>query len=165
MVTPSIPDDSDEVEELLEQREEALEHEVDAMRGLLDAGRFQIIQQLIASDTGALSVPEIMFRSDRAESTIRAHLSKLEEDGYVTRLEPTVETVPRDMPSVFYTVTPKTLYFIRRVGLWDVHGMLYQLYDSLERTDKVAKIEEWDGRPIPEWTSDESIDMIEDSWY
>jgi hypothetical protein len=69
----------------------------------------------------------------------------------VKKLEPDVETVPNVMPRTFYAASPLAIELLEEMGLWENLGMLYQIYESLERPEDVKRIEEWDGRPIPDW--------------
>lgn len=124
-----------------------------AMRELLEEHHLRIVQQLLASDTGALSPKEVAFRNEEiiSESTVRDHLRKLTEKGFMKKLEPDVERVPNEMPRTFYAASPFSIELLKEMGLWENLGMLYQIYDSLDRPEDVKKIEEWEGRPAPEW--------------
>lgn len=129
------------------------EARLEAMRELLEEHNLRIVQQLLASDTGALSPKEVAFRNRGiiAESTVRDHLRTLAKKGFVEKLEPDVESIPNEMPRTFYAASPLTIELLQEMGLWENLGMLYQIYNSLDRPEDIQRIEEWDGRPIPEW--------------
>lgn len=55
------------------------------------------------------------------------------------------------MPQTFYAATPFAIEQLQEMGLWENLGMVYQLYDSLERPDIIRAIEDWEERPIPGW--------------
>lgn len=124
-----------------------------AMRALLEEHHLRIVQQLLASETGALSPREVAFRNEGAisESTVRDHLRTLREKGFVEKLRPDVETVPNEMPRTFYAATPFAIELLQEMGLWENLGMLYQIYDALDRPADVARIEGWEDRPTPDW--------------
>lgn len=124
-----------------------------AMRDLLEPHHLRIVQQLLASDTGALGPREVAFRNEGliSESTVRDHLRTLAERGLIEKLEPDVETIPNEMPRTFYAASPLAIELLKEMGLWESLGLLYQIYDALERPEDVARIEEWEGRPEPDW--------------
>lgn len=127
--------------------------DLEAKRKLLEEHNLRIVQQLLASDTGALSPTEVAFRNEGliSESTVRDHLRTLAVKDFVEKLEPAVETVPNTMPQTFYAATPSTIEHLHEMGLWENLGMLYQLYESLERPAHISAIEEWEERPTPDW--------------
>ncbi|SDR16813.1 hypothetical protein [Halopelagius longus] len=124
-----------------------------AMRELLEEHKLRIVQQLLASETGALSPKEVAFRNEGliSESTVRDHLRTLTEKGFVEKLEPDVESIPNEMPRTFYAASKFAIELLQQMGLWENLGMLYQIYDSLDRPEDIQRIEEWDGRPTPNW--------------
>lgn len=124
-----------------------------AIRELLEEHNLRIVQQLLASETGALSPKEVAFRNRGviSESTVRDHLRTLTDHGFVEKLEPDVDTIPNEMPRTFYAASPLAIELLKQIGLWDNLGMLYQLYSSLERPADIQRIEEWEHRPTPEW--------------
>lgn len=138
---------SEAVEELYD------EERLEAKRELLEEHNLRIVQQLLASDTGALSPKEVAFRNENiiSESTVRDHLRELTEKEFVSRLEPDVESIPNTMPRTFYAASPLTIELLQEMGLWENLGMLYQIYDSLDRPEEIQQIEEWEGRPSPDW--------------
>lgn len=138
---------SEQVEELYD------EDRLAAMRELLREHYLRIVQQILASDTGALSPKEVAFRNEGiiAESTVRDHLHSLHENGYIEKLEPEVDTIPNTIPRTFYAASEFTIDLLKELGLWENLGMLYQIYDVLERPDDIKAIEDWDERPVPDW--------------
>lgn len=129
------------------------EERLEAKRELLEEHNLRIVQQLLASDTGALSPKEVAFRNEGiiSESTVRDHLRELTEKEFVRKLEPDVESIPNTMPRTFYAASPLTIELLQEMGLWENLGMLYQIYDSLDRPEEIRQIEEWERRPIPDW--------------
>lgn len=129
------------------------EERLEAMRELLQEHNLRIVQQLLASDTGALSPKEVAFRNKSiiAESTVRDHLRELAKKGFVEKLEPDVESIPNTMPQTFYAASPVAIKLLQEMGLWENLGMLYQIYNSLERPEEIQQIERWEGRPKPDW--------------
>lgn len=138
---------SEQVEELYD------EDRLAAMRELLQEHYLRIVQQLLASDTGALSPKEVAFRNEGiiAESTVRDHLHSLHENGYIVKLEPDVDSIPNTMPRTFYAASEFTIDLLKELGLWENLGMLYQIYDAFQRPDDIKAIEDWDDRPVPDW--------------
>lgn len=124
-----------------------------AMRELLDEQNLRIVQQLLASETGALSPKEVAFRNRGviSESTVRDHLRALEEKGFVEKLEPNVERIPNDIPRTFYAPSSMAIELLKQMGLWDNLGMLYQLYSALDRPQDIQRIKDWEHRPAPDW--------------
>lgn len=123
---------------------------IQAMRTLLEKHNLRLIQQLLASDTGALSPKEVSWRNKDhiSESTVYDHLSNLEDKGFVEKLE---QSGPPDMPSTYYAATPFTITLLKQMGLWENLGILYQVYDAMERPEEIEEIENWDERPKPDW--------------
>jgi hypothetical protein len=126
---------------------------LESKRKLLEKHNLRIVQQLLASDTGALSPKEVQFRNRGiiSESTVRDHLRNLTEEEFTKKLEPDVESIPNEMPRTFYAASLFTIELLQEMGLWENLGMLYQIYDSLERPDEIRRIEEWEERPTPDW--------------
>jgi len=126
---------------------------LEAKRDLLEEHNLRIVQQLLASDTGALSPKEVAFRNEGiiSESTVRDHLRELTDKGFVRKLEPDVERIPNTMPRTFYAASPLTIELLQEMGLCESLGMLYQIYASLNRPEEIQQIEEWEGKPTPDW--------------
>ena len=123
------------------------------MRQLLEEHNLRIIQQLLSSDTGALSPREVAFRNEGliSDSTVRDHLRHLVEIGLAEKLEPNVELIPNRMPRTFYAASPLAIKLLKEMGLWNTLRVLYQIYSALDRPDDIEAIENWSDRPSPDW--------------
>lgn len=122
------------------------------MRTVLEPRTLRILQQLLASDTGALSPKEVAFRNpDVTESTIRDHLRMLTEEGLAEKLEPDVESIPNAIPRTYYAVSEYGIELLKQVGIYDGVAILYQVYQQMDRPEKIRAIEGWEHRPVPDW--------------
>lgn len=108
---------------------------------LLEDDNLLLMQQLISNDWGALPLEELLFinpDSDREEIT--SILDDLKSQGYVEVLE---EDTPEGVPSKFYTATTKAEEGFKELGLWDTMAVLYQVYNSLDTTNRIDSIREY----------------------
>ena len=122
------------------------------MRAVLEPRTLRILQQLLASETGALSPKEVAFRNpDVTESTIRDHLRTLTEEGLTEKLEPGVESIPNAIPRIYYAVSEYGIELLKQVGMYDGVAILYQVYREMDRPEDIQEIEEWEHRPTPDW--------------
>lgn len=122
------------------------------MRAVLEPRTLRILQQLLASETGALSPKEVAFRNpDVTESTVRDHLRTLTEDGLAEKLEPDVDSVPNTIPRTYYAVSEYGIELLNQVGMYDGVAILYQVYQEMDRPEEIRAIEEWEYRPVPDW--------------
>jgi DNA-binding HxlR family transcriptional regulator len=122
------------------------------MRTVLEPRTLRILQQLLASETGALSPKEVAFRNPAVtESTIRDHLRTLTEEGLVEKLEPDVESIPNTIPRTYYAVSEYGIELLKQVGMYDGVAILYQVYQEMDRPEEILAIEEWEHRPVPGW--------------
>jgi len=123
---------------------------IDRMRTVLDETRLRLLQQILAHDSGALSVEELDYRNtDLAERTIDYHLRQLEDEEVVRRLK--VEGGRNDLPNTFWAVTPTGVDLLKRLGFYEEVAVLSEADDALERTDRIGEIEAYDRRPEPDW--------------
>ena len=122
------------------------------MRAVLEPRTLRILQQLLASETGALSPKEVAFRNpDVTESTVRDHLRTLTEEGLTEKLEPDVDSVPNSIPRTYYAVSEYGIELLKQVGMYDGVAILYQVYQEMDRPEDIQVIEEWEYRPVPDW--------------
>lgn len=122
------------------------------MRAVLEPRTLRILQQLLASETGALSPKEVAFRNpDITESTVRDHLRALTEEGLTEKLDPDVDSIPNTIPRTYYAVSEYGIELLKQVGMYDGIAILYQVYEELDRPEDVQEIEEWEHRPVPDW--------------
>lgn len=143
------------------------DHETDAdrlhdLRAILTETKVRLLQQILASPTGALSAVELAARNDITESTIRDHLRDL-----VQRDRPIVQTldaetdgrVPNGIPRKYYAVTEYGIDLLEQVGLYEQIGILYDTYEAADlelpnandRPVDIQDIETYEHRPTPDW--------------
>lgn len=125
--------------------------ELEDLRFVLQQVRVILLQQILAHDAGALSVAELAYRNpDLDDSTINYHLGEMEARDVVTKLRIPTGERQRDLPSTFYAVTEKGIDLLERASLLDEVLVWQEMYDRMERSDEIARIEEMD-RPEPDW--------------
>ncbi|WP_124190527.1 hypothetical protein [Natrarchaeobius oligotrophus] len=143
-----------------------VEHEVNpdrlaALRAILVEPKVRLLQQILASPTGALSAVELAARNEITESTIRDHLRDLQNQDpeIVTVLEANTSPVPNGIPRKYYAVTECGVDLLKQVNLYEQIGILYDMYeaaelelpDSDERPVTITNIEKFEHRPSPTW--------------
>jgi DNA-binding CsgD family transcriptional regulator len=150
-----------------ETQTEFPEHETDTdrlsdLRAILTETKIRLLQQILASPTGALSAVELAARNDITESTIRDHLRDLSQrDRPIVRtLEAeTDDSVPNGIPRKYYAVTEYGIDLLTQLGLYEQIGILYDMYeaadlelpDADERPVSIEDIETYEHRPTPDW--------------
>jgi DNA-binding transcriptional ArsR family regulator len=123
---------------------------VERMRAILEETRLGILQQILASNSGALSVEELAYRNtDLKAGTIDYHLRELEQRDVVTRLK--ADDPLNDIPSTYWAVTENGVALVKRLGFYDEIGVIAAADDALDRTDRIREIEAFGGRPEPDW--------------
>ncbi len=146
--------------------EQAIEHDVDPgrladLRAILTVPKARLLQQILASPSGALSAVELAARNEITESTIRDHLRALQsrDPEIVTVLEADASPVPNGIPRKYYAVTEYGIDLLKQVTLYEQIWILYDMYeaaeleipDSDERPVTITDIEEYEHRPSPDW--------------
>lgn len=132
------------------------------LRTILTETKARLLQQILASPTGALSAVELAARNDITESTIRDHLRDLthRDRPIVQTLDAeTDERVPNGIPRKYYAVTEYGIDLLKQVGLYEQIGILYDMYeaadlelpDADDRSVSIHDIEEYEHRPTPDW--------------
>ncbi|WP_133412274.1 helix-turn-helix domain-containing protein [Natrarchaeobaculum sulfurireducens] len=131
------------------------------LRAILIQPKVRLLQQILASPTGALSAVELAARNEITESTIRDHLRNLQsrDPEIVTALEADASPVPNGIPRKYYAVTEYGIGLLQQVNMHDQIGILYDMYeaaelelpDSDERSVTITDIEEYEHRPLPDW--------------
>lgn len=122
----------------------------------MDTTDFRLIQQIIAHDSGVLSVEELDYRNtDLGRDQICDRLESLQKTGVVTELP--ADPVRDDMPSKFWAVTEQGIEELRTPGqseqaciLDDASSaaeIMSAADDALKRSERIEKIEQFDGRP------------------
>ena len=141
-------------------------HDVNAarlsdLRDILTPTKTRLLQQILASQTGALSAVELAARNEITESTIRDHIRDLSnrDREIVTTLTATESPVPNGIPRKYYAVTEYGTSLLKQVNLYDQIGVLYNMYeaaslelpDNEDRPTDITTIETYEHRPKPEW--------------
>jgi predicted ArsR family transcriptional regulator len=132
------------------------------LRVILTRPKVRLLQQILASPTGALSAVELAARNEITESTIRDHLRDLEnrDEPVVTTLEVDIEgRVPNGVPRKYVAVTEYGVNLLKQVGLYEQIGIIYDMYeaadlklsDIADRSISIADIETYPHRPEPDW--------------
>jgi hypothetical protein len=127
----------------------------------MDTTDLRLIQQIIAHESGALSVEELDYRNtDLGRDQIHDRLESLQKTGVVTALP--ADPVRADMPNKFWAVTEQGIEELRTRSPSEQDGILHDASsaaeimsaadDALNRSERIKNIERFDGRPsIPEW--------------
>lgn len=114
-----------------------------------------LVYRLLASDTGALSAEEVAWRHPDLEvAAVREKLGDLVEAAFVVALELDTNSVADDIPRVYYAPSPLAIHVLQVAGIYDGLGIMWQIYDAMERPEYITRIEEWEGRPEPDWLPD-----------
>lgn len=120
------------------------------LRTILDETRLRLLQQILAYDDGALSAEELAYRNtDLEDKDIDGHLRNLAKKDIVTRLK--AEDPRNDLPDTYWAVTPKGISLLKRLGFFEEIKELSKVDGALQRTDRIREIEQFDGRPLPNW--------------
>lgn len=131
--------------------EPTLESQVDTdwieqMRAVLNETRLGLVQQLLAADSGALSVEELSYRNpDLKDGTIDYHLRELADEGVVTKLK--ADDPVNDLPNTYWAVTETGVELLKPLGFYSEIAVLAEADTALDRTSRIKQIEGFDGRP------------------
>jgi len=110
--------------------------------------RFALLQDVLGHPEGLPTLRELDYvNPSKSDSTIRGHLSALQEVGVVERVELPPERRSRDRPHVFYGLTDDGREFLDRHGLLRAEDTLRETYAAVEKTDEIARYE---AAPRPE---------------
>lgn len=113
--------------------------------------RILLLQQILASDNGVRSVPELEYLNpEMSESSIYYHLETLADHDIVTRVRLPEDERESDLPYVFWAVTPLGIELLQDSPFFDTLGLLYQVYDAVEYPPRQQAIQELDP-PTPDW--------------
>lgn len=106
----------------------------------------RLIQQILAHDSGVLSVEELSYRNtDLKERQIETHLRRLHNDRLVTPVP--AEPEWEEMPDVFWAVTDQGVRWLTDVGLAEEIEVISEADTALDRSQRIRDIETFDGRP------------------
>jgi DNA-binding transcriptional ArsR family regulator len=123
---------------------------IDRMKAVLDETRLRLLQQILAHDSGVLSVEELDYRNtDIKKQTVDYHLRELEKEDVVRRLK--IEGGRNELPNTYWAVTPTGIDLLKQLGFYDEIAVLSEADDALDRTDRIREIEAYDDRPDPDW--------------
>jgi DNA-binding HxlR family transcriptional regulator len=123
------------------------EDRVETLQTLLDQTRLTLVQQILAHDSGVLSVEELCYRNPETnEQTIDYHLRKLDGAEVVERHK-LGEEQRNDLPNTYWGVTERGVDLLKQLGFYDEIDVLSTADDALERTDRIREIESFDARP------------------
>ena len=130
------------------------------IEAILTSPKLRILQQILATPTGTLSIPELIARNAISERKIRNHLGELRSRNppLVTILHPDDEgEVPDGIPREYFAVTEYGVQLLQELGMYNQIGLLFAVYEStqhdLSNDDSwcIEKIEAYQQRPIPDW--------------
>lgn len=122
-------------------------------REILKPSYLRLLQQILASESGALCARELDYRnSDLKDSTIRDHLRAMEarEQPFVVKLSVDEEKREQHLPWTFYAVSEYGIELLKEVGAYEGISLLYQMYSRLD-TSEISEIEKFEHRPEPDW--------------
>lgn len=117
----------------------------DDIQFALQEVRTLLLQQILATETGLLSVAELVYRNrdedDIGEENVRYHLREMADRGIVSKEKvPTGQRV-RDLPDTFFRVTDYGETILERANLLAECDLWAELYEQMERTDEIERIE------------------------
>lgn len=127
---------------------------IDSQYAVLEPSRLRILQAILATQSGSLTIPEIAYRVQRSESEVHAFLEEMmaRERPFVVALEVPVENREPEIPSTFYAPTEYSMELLKEVGIYDAITVLYQMYERMvNRPEEVEVIREFEYRPSPDW--------------
>lgn len=126
---------------------------VEDKRAILEPTHLRLLQQILATDWGSLSAPELAYRNtDLSESTVRDHLREMaeRERQFVVKLTVADGERAQGIPWTYYAVSEYGVELLKEVGAYEGITVLYQMYDRME-SGPIAEIEQFDHRPTPDW--------------
>lgn len=118
----------------------------------MESRTLRLLQQILATEWGSLSARELAYRNPEiTESTVRDHLREM-----ATRDRPLVaklnaKTHEQNVPWTYYAVTEYAIELLKELGAYEGISVLYQMYEQMERTAHIERIEEFEHRPMPGW--------------
>lgn len=126
---------------------------VEDKRAILEPTHLRLLQQILATEWGSLSAPELAYRNtDLSESTIRDHLREManRKRPFVVKLKVEDGKRAQGIPWTYYAVSEYGIELLKEVGAYDGITILYQMYDRME-SEPIEEIEQFDHRPVPDW--------------
>lgn len=122
---------------------------------ILQETRARIIQQILASDTGVLSIKELSYRNPSINSrTIRNHVKKLVERNIIAELTVDEERQLTDFPWKFYAASKKGILLMMQNNIYDEIGVWSDMYDRMKKSGDITELETWGNKPSAPWYSE-----------
>ena len=138
--------------EVKERMEELDREDYDDLQTILEPHNLKLFQQILASDTGTLSLEEIAYRNPGlSEEMIEYRLMKLSERErpFITTLSVTPSS--DHLPSTYYAVTERAISLLQTVNAYEGISLIYQMYQHMDQTDRIKEIEDLGDHPRPDW--------------
>lgn len=120
---------------------------VDDLQFALQEVRTVLLQQILATETGLLSVAELVYRNrgeaDIGEENVRYHLREMTDRGIVAKQRVPPGQRVRDLPNTFFRVTSYGEAILEQANLLAEADIWAEVYGQMERTEEIQAIEEF----------------------
>ena len=124
------------------------EDELERRRFVLHETRLDVLHQILVQPDGVLSVEELAYRNpEESEENLRYHLRQLVERDVVEKHPVARDQDLDDPPTTFYAVTSDGIDLLKAVSMYEEAAVWRSVYEQMERTDRIAAIEELATRP------------------
>lgn len=111
------------------------------LRFVLQETRTLLLQQLLAVETGPLSVPELLHRNpDLDANNVRYHLREMADRGVVERRKIPPGDRVGDLPNTFFAATDRGVQLLERAGLREEVEMWAEMYARMQQTAEIERI-------------------------
>lgn len=135
-------------------RTEDFGDELERRRFVLHETRLDVLHQLLAQPDGVLSVEELVYRNpDETEDNLRYHLRELVDRGIVEKHPVARAQDIDDPPTTFYSVTSEGIDLLKAVSMYEEAAVWRSVYEQMERTERIAAIENLATRPEVDYES------------
>lgn len=116
--------------------------DLDDLQFVLQETRTLLLQQILSSESGSLSVPELSYRNaDLKPNNVRYHLREMVEREIVEKRKVPPGDRVGDLPNTFFRVTDRGERLLDRAGLRDEVELWTELYDRMDRSQEIERIE------------------------
>lgn len=137
----------------------------DDIQFALQEVRTVLLQQILATETGLLSVAELRYRNrgedDITEENVRYHLREMAARDIVTKQKlPNGQRV-RDLPTTFFGVTDYGETILEQANLLAESELWAEMYGQMERTERIERIERLKRQT---WTQGIETDSDDEDW-
>jgi hypothetical protein len=117
---------------------------------VLDETRVVILQQILASETGHLSITELHYRNpEETEADLEEEIEELKERDILDEVTVSERDSVDDRPTTFFTVSGHGKELLSDAGLCDELGIWSALYGRMERTEEIEQIEAYKKDVVP----------------